>query len=646
MLSKVKYLVASLMLLLILFGADGASTLTWSVRDGVWSSSNTWQGGYIPAGTNNIDHTRITNNVIIDMDLGNNLDTAGMGKIEVDATNATVSVDNSARRTIIFNWSGTGTNAIGTGSTTQPNITNSDYHGFVISRGTLNLNGTASNPITITATGGTGFWYYTHIFGLRGWLGATPTLNMSYCVCTNLGRIVPTQTGYGGGWWDFTMTASTTNGPVSYDHCEFYSPTYVLRVNANEPDQVGVPERVTLNSCLLENGRTNYYVYVFHSSNPARNYTFTNNTFLASTFTNQPSKTFFTGELTNLVAVGNVSFDTGSKWRSWMFNIAGAGSGGGGNYYFAENLYMQTNKLSNQGGILQMGNEGYSLATRNIAHGATDGLNYQNSGADPNRLCESSYNWISQQDDVALSQGSIFQGSGHFYDHHNVLPLYSAANSIVLFSYRTDNSTIMDNNSGYGPWPAGTTSFFTYNGEGATGCTNNNLRGNIGVGFARCYTADFRVNANISFSNNVPPNAGVHHNGTWANQTNYHKYGDGTGVLINFDDGTNAHPNFAVYGDIDANPQWVDPNRTVKTYVQQYLGAGASEYDLIPYFAARTGLRGAITNELSNVELIRQYLFQGFQPRNNIYRAADHLGNDMGAVSVQPVADHFIGGGF
>lgn len=158
-----------------------------SAQSGNWSATTTWAGGVVPGDG---DWVMITHAVVIDQNIG----TAGAGiqNIVVNGASASLSVDNSAPRTILF--ASTGSDPIGSGTAANPG-SNATMFGFYIARGELSLVGTSANKITINSGNDASPWYIRHGGADLGNVNVPAKFTIQYCDMENLGANV---TGFNG----------------------------------------------------------------------------------------------------------------------------------------------------------------------------------------------------------------------------------------------------------------------------------------------------------------------------------------------------------------------------------------------------------------------------------------------------------------
>jgi hypothetical protein len=129
---------------------------------------------------------------------------------------------------------------------------------------------------------------------------------------------------------------------------------------------------------------------------------------------------------------------------------------------------------------------------------------------------------------------------------------------------------------------------------------------------------------------------GVHHNDVFgpASATQQYYIADG-GSGTNFGFG---HPS-STYGDITADPMFVDPTRTsIANYDSRVLSGPGTVSDLFNQLGYRSGWGGAYTLGSNPINAIRQWLMAGYAPTNIALATAAADGTTIGAVAYTSVA--------
>ena len=151
--------------MLILFSsALFSQTLIYSVQDGKWSDPHTWWGNSVP----NCDFVVVKHSVVLDRNVGTGC--GGTGWIRVEDT-GTLTIDNSQPRTISF--ASSGSDPIGSGSAGNPGA-DANMFGFIVS-GTLDIEGTPSNWVTLTSNNDSSPIYIHH--QAEDYIGCTALVN-------------------------------------------------------------------------------------------------------------------------------------------------------------------------------------------------------------------------------------------------------------------------------------------------------------------------------------------------------------------------------------------------------------------------------------------------------------------------------------
>jgi hypothetical protein len=209
-----------------------------TTQAGDWGTGSTWVGGTAPTqATIKGKFLKIAHAVTIDPTtvpaIGASGSGNGVARIDINASGASLSLANTnAALTITFNSSGSnpvGTTNGPTGGAASSNAPGSDATmlGFNIGQGTLNLVGSAANPVTITSQDDSSPIYIRGSgWGILGDLTNLVTnITLKYCVIKHCGINDSTNAIFYGIVYD-----GRGGGVVDIENCKFVDPYDGLRV--------------------------------------------------------------------------------------------------------------------------------------------------------------------------------------------------------------------------------------------------------------------------------------------------------------------------------------------------------------------------------------------------------------------------------
>lgn len=578
-----------------------------SAQSGNWSNTATWTGGVVPG---NGDDARIGHAVVIDQNIG----TAGNGirRIHVFGASASLTVDNSAARTITF--ASTGSDPVGSGTATNPGA-DATMFGIFAASGVLDLTGTAVNPVTLTSQDDASPIYIHHNWGDVDFGGTTRNnempLTLKFCVLKHLGANVDQYRGVD--WY----SGSTGTPPVTIEDCRFedcynalYSTfsrgQYLIRRNdfasTRSSLYVFLGRPCANGSEIVDNTfRATGAITAFQQAWEAIGITIEGNAVRSSSGTavlRQPNNNTEAGTL-NFTARNNLCH--GGAIGGTAFRHGGSFAGGavidGFACFNADYAVFTTSPASSVSRVF--------ARTGDTTPGAHAPL-ITSRGTHSFRHC------------VVVFDATATQNNGFFcwapdqldptiptVEHCTFVNLGSKAGSRYGISFG--------------------------NGTAGHPVTSARCRSNISQGWAegiKDYPGDGTlVN---QYADDGPNGVGVHHNATLDNTTDYVRSSGAPWDSNNFDDGTTAHPN-AAYGDLsDIDPQFLAPDRTVETWDASLGGPGTLDHAFAE-LAKRCGVVGGADSAYAIGDLI-DYLIDGYRPTNPAFIGTAHDGGTIGAT--------------
>lgn len=586
------------------------NTATSTTSGGNWSSTATWTGGVVP-GDNY--YVTIQGPVTIDQNVGTSV---GVDSINLSSlSTASLSVNTSAPRTILFN------------STTTPA---GIYVGA--NAGAVSLVGTQADPITMEPVDTTKQIYI-------------------YENAQNTGANFMMK------WADVYDLGTSTN--VVYDGINvqggFTAPNFDIENNRFTTSHLIL---LTLGGNITI--KNNYWNGI--DANTA-----SNNTFI-QTFDNQG----------NTDVENNVAINPTVPRSIFFNNIYPSAS----TFVFKNNSVMGTTSASL--GLGSIGGLSNQVFTYNLDFSSTTGFTISDypqaiqwsfqpaSSTESNAVIEGAIQAVStgncatgttatgnvvlENPAITVSQG-VFQTAGYLAPctfSYNILNWLIASDTAgnyaggSFFEWGPTNATIFDHNTlvyppGVNTAQANRFGYVIANGEGGGGTIQGSIdRNNIGVG---SFYGIGSVSTDGTLLNFAPDfnGVGVHHNDIFNNATSATPIGlggnavmslayafetSGTTHIVN---GTTLHPD-ASYGDITADPQFLDSTRTMETYDSRVLGGPGTITDLFAQLAKQSGWGGTYTLSSTPVKDIHDWIAAGFAPTNPALATAASDGTTMGAV--------------
>src|SRR5262245_1468547 len=599
-----------------------------SAANGNWSATATWTGGVVPGDG---DYATVTHQVVIDRDIGT-VGGGGIKRITINGVTAQITLNNSAARTIIFG--STGVNAIGSGTSGNPGTDASvDYYGFLVALGTLNLTATAANPCTITTTAAGRYFYLCHRYNDT----ASNTLNgailiLRYCKLINCGQNVSTFEGLN--WGMNRQNASKIQGSLDVQFCEFTDLYQIVVSTINEVDDNRQLFKFASNTIT---GVRALHTFSITASSQIIGWIIEDNTELAPVYTAGHTGRFFSvSRMPITFTFRRNALLCNTTVQKGLFDCASLDAGT--SMLLEGNLLRGQSKPVNNGAPgLKPGHNGVVTMAKNIIedmYQAVNGPQLTTPG-----VLNCTENYFTNYKEAQLGQGTILYYGCLGTLTNNVLVYNDTANNACMLAFfiRTQTSVTFDKNTLYGLKGDMTGTNYVIGVEfGETigdAAHDNKCRSNL---IWRC-DQGIRCTDDATMAPDVAPQplAGVHHNDVYDCMRPYRTMTDVTGDVPQtskpgFTNGTDIHPNQAVYGDLAVDQQFVDPTRRLAGY-DAYAGGPGTVAHLFDEVAKRNGLRGAF-NPAFVIETIRLWLFAGFRPTNEALRGKAHDGGDIGAV--------------
>ena len=575
--------------------ADAAAIT--SAKSGNWSDTSTWTGGVVPGDG---DFVEIRHAVMINQNVGT-LGGGGIKRITINAAAASLTVDNSVARTIIF--ASTGTDPVGTGTNLSPG-TDATMFGFFCSKGSMNLTGTDANPVTITSADDSSPIYFHHDWGDLGTYNGF-SLTLSYCVIRHLGTNVA---GFYGINYDFR------GGSVSVSHCDISDFYYAFY-------SVSGPMVFSFTNNTFSGARGKYTIYA--NAQIATNSVITDNTETSPTVS---GILFYTNYRTASLNFQRNAVTGNTSYKRGLILVGSSGTATGGNVIsgnLAKNYYNASNTDFKNISINLYTGDTTSVISNNVSEGGHQEISLAALTSSAAALVQ--YNYLAEYSDAANAQGIIMNYDGTSLIKNNILNLLTQNNNINFMAYRTSSGPILDNNTliAAGSKTANRGMLFGESGFPVSGAKvrNNIISGSFNTGL----TGENSLN---TFTVDAMWSSGVHHNNVYGATNSYSPLAtSGTG----FGDGTREHPN-AVYGDLSVDPQFV--NSSVSFTDWDLINGGPGTYDnIFTQLGYRSGIAGTY-NSAYSIESLRQYMFAGFAPKNTALKGAASDGGDIGAVPV------------
>lgn len=576
-----------------------------SSQSGNWSSSATW-GGNPPPGDGDIANIFGGFTVTIDQNIG----TAGNGihNINLKGTSTILNVDSSSARTIIFG--STGTNPVGSGSDGNPGA-DATMFGFFIGSGFLDLEGTAAHPVTITTQDDSHPTFINHQFGDLSEFDVPSQLKMRYVNAKHLG----TNTSYFLGiFWNLRAVTS-----IDVQNCNFPD-FYQFTI---DPASRTTPITIAFN--YFSTVRSSNTIY-FPNDPYAGTGIITDNTEDTPTVTG--TFLFLLYNATNGVTFERNAVSGTASIPKQLFSISAFNSGNGG--YSIKNNFVfnaEGNGSSNYS-IFFNDTTNNNNINGNVVNGGYGSLDL-GSGFYPTLPFPVQNNWFLAYKEQPLQGLILIPGGVYSVTYNIIIVAPESVNPTVsppvgLFVYNNVSQGHFDNNTVYFGSIQTVDSSGIFFGEGGFPSHLNYGRNNIAYGAYNGISTDTSASDAFDVATAGYNGAGVHHNDVF---NSVHSYSLLHG--IGFDNGVTPHPN-ALYGDVSADPKFLDPTRRPAGWDTSLGGAGTVT-NVFTQLAKRSGLNGTY-NTSYNIPAMLSWLQFGFSPTNPALHNTGYNGADIGAV--------------
>ena len=603
-------------MLLVFAPGSWAQTLIYSIHNGRWSDPNTWWGNQVP----NCDFVVVKTSVVLDQNIGTGC--GGSKWIRVEDT-GTLTLDNSQPRSILF--ASTGTDPIGSGTALNPGA-DATMFGFMVS-GVLDLEGRSSNWLTLSSYNDSSPIYIHH--QANDYVGCTVIVNN---VCNgqsaingallklrnvNAKHLGTNVQYYDGISWDM-RSGTTPPNSLDVQLSQFTDLNQI--VHYDTVTSIG-GYNFSQNTIV---GPHQQYTILVDAPDTANHWTIADNTETSGLIPGQ--FVYFVGTPSNLSFARNAVLGAPDVQRGLLKITLVLGPGGNtisNNFCYDP----EPTDLTVVQCIFYSGspNETTSKVYGNVLFGTIQPLAIL--GGSP----QVTYNWFDEFKEANFGQGDLiaYGDAANQYVAYNIHLLENDNGNIMSLLISDGGNQVLTAHVEHNTYVGMGMSDGLYLGEG--------VDPNLAVYDA--YARDnLVVGGNFGIVDGNPLNqwsrtqsyngAGVHHNDVFNATVPYPQpFGPSHG----FDDGVHRHPD-ARYGDITANPVFVDPTRRPVGFDASLGGPGTIEH-LFGQLALRNGFNGNYDARY-NIPAMLTWLRLGYVPRNLFLKGKAHDGTDIGAMPV------------
>jgi hypothetical protein len=534
----------------------------------------------------------------------------------------TLTIDNSRPRTISFG--STGTDPIGSGTPGNPGADASMF-GLVVS-GTLDIEGTPSNWVTLTSANDSSPIYIHH--QANDFIGCTALVNqvcnghravngaslkMRYVNAKHFGTGVEF---YDGLAWDMRDGTAPSNS-LDIQFSQFSDLNQIVHYNSVMSDGIYNFSQNT----VVAPKQVSTILIVSHES--PSNWVISGNTETGGIMEGEFVR--FIGVPQNLTFSQNAVLGSSSVQRG-LLEIDGIVGGGSNN--ISNNLcYDPEPAISTQQQCIFFSGDttDTSKVNANVLYGSWQPLAIL--GGSP--LVTN--NWFDEFAEAASGQGDLiaYGLAANPYVAYNIHLLENDDGNVLSLLIGDSPTNRLSARVEHNTYVGGGISVDLQIGEGTDSylaAYNSYARDNLVVG-GGYGIVDGNPNNTWSAADSFN-GAAVHHNDVYGVTTPYYR---ANGASHGYDDGVHPHPD-SRYGDITANPVFLDATRRPAGFDSTLGGPGTIDH-FFNQLALRNGFGGTYDARYS-ISGMLNWLRSGFIPKNLFLKGKAHDGTDIGAMPV------------